>query len=213
MPRSRQSSTRAKAGIHFIIADPSSSRERPDNLRIVRSHVGRWRWQQAKQNLQQESPQTIGADKSSTVGSTHYYRSSESKINELSTGEISGDLETDADIFPFLVPELVVPDESYHGHDLPDDDVFASSNQESHTAMPDIWVEQDGAGDVALSPSMSLIGISPEILDPFQTIGASPLSLSLVSNSNKYCTSRSTSILISLQLTCSHKPCQSYGPV
>lgn len=180
MPRQRQKSTRAQTGIHFIIADPSSSRERPDNLRIVRSHVGRWRWQQAKQKSQGESPRSSAADHFPASESSHDYRSSDSETNEYSAGEISGDPETDTEPYPFLLPDSAVPD-------LLDEDVFTFSNQESEIGLPDSWDEQNTATDFDFGSSMCLPGISPSVLDPFQTIGASPLSLSLVSSSNKYC--------------------------
>jgi hypothetical protein len=187
MPRQRQKSARAQAGIHFIIADPSSSRERPDNLRIVRSHVGRWRWQQAKKKSQRESPPSSDTDHFPAGESSHDYRSSDSETNERLAGDILGDTQTDTESYPFLVPESAVPGQTYFGQDLLDEDAFTFSNPESEMGLPDHWDEPNAATDFDYGSSMCLSGVSPSILDPFQTIGASPLSLDLVSRCNKYC--------------------------
>lgn len=216
MPRQRQRSTQARAGIHFIIADPSSSRERPDNLRIVRSHVGRWRWQQAKQNLQGESQQDNGADNVIAAKHSHDDGSLEPDMNEILADALAGDLGTDTDRFPSLVSESVVPDKgSNHWHNSPDHDYFASSDQEwNGTAPPEIWWnEQNAAIDTGFGSSVCLGGISPNILDPFQIIETSPLPASLVSNANKYCAFQPAPILSVLQLTLHPQLCQYCGRV
>lgn len=215
MPRQRQRSKQARAGIHFIIADPSSSRERPDNLRIVRSHVGRWRWQQAKQNIQGGSQQGNGADNVPAAKHSHDDGSLEPNINEILADDLVGDLRTDTDIFPVLASESVVPDKMpHHWHNPPGHDYFASSDQEwNGTARPDIWWnEQDAPIETDFGSSVCLGGISSNILDHFQTIETSPLPASLVSNANKYCVFQPAPIL-NVQLTLHHQLCQYCGPV
>lgn len=215
MPRQRQRSTQARAGIHFIIADPSSSRERPDNLRIVRSHVGRWRWQQAKQNLQGESQLASGADNVPSAKHSHDDGSFEPDLNEILADDLVTDLGTDIDLFPFLASESVVSDEgSNYWRNAQDHDFFASSDQEwNGTAQQHIWTEQNAATDIDLGSSVCPRGISPNILDPFQTIETSPLPASLVSNANKYCVFQHAPILNVFQLTLHHQLCQYCGPV
>lgn len=187
MPRQRQRAARAQTGIHFIIADPSSSRERPDNLRIVRSHVGRWRWQQAKEKLERESPLSTGANNSPETASPPDQTSPESETNEPSIGHTPGDLGADTDVFPWLVPEPGVSDPTYFEHDVLDENIFTFSNQELDTNVPEFWDEQNTGNDNNFGSLGCMSGINPTVLDPFQTIGTSPLPLNLVSSANKYC--------------------------
>ncbi|KAJ5891019.1 uncharacterized protein N7473_007247 [Penicillium subrubescens] len=185
MPRQRQRAARAQAGIHFIIADPSSSRERPDNLRIVRSHVGRWRWQQAKEKLERESSLSTGANNSSET-SPRDQTSPDSETPEPSIGHTPGDFGADTDGFPWLVPEPGVSDPTYFEQNVLDEDVFTFTNQELDTSVPDFWEEQNTGNDTEFGALGCMSGISPTVLDPFQTIGTSPLPLNLVSGANKY---------------------------
>ena len=40
----------AERGLHFINTNPSSVKSRSDLIHEIRSHAGRWRWQQARQD-------------------------------------------------------------------------------------------------------------------------------------------------------------------
>jgi hypothetical protein len=122
--------------------------------------------------------------------------------NATSIGDIPVDFDTDTDVFPWLVPEPGLSDQTYFGSDVLDEDVFGFTNQEVDTNVPEFWEEQNTGNDTDLGSSTCMGGINPAVLDPFQTIGTSPLPLNLVSSANKYCEFQPISIATLLQLTC-----------
>jgi hypothetical protein len=146
---------------------------------------------------------------------SHEDKSLEPDLNKILAGDLVTDLGAGTVVFPFLASESVVLDEeSNYWRKPPDHDFFASSDQEwNGTARPDIWNEQNSAPDTDFGSYVCPRGISPNILDPFQTIETSPLPASLVSNANKYCVFQPAPILNVLQLTLHHQLCQYCGPV
>lgn len=162
MPRQRQRSTQARVGINFIIADPSSSRERPNNLRIVRSHVGRWRWQQAKQNLEGESQQASGADNVPSAKHSHDDGSFEPDFTEILADDLVTDFGADIDVFPFLASESVVSDEgSNYWRNPQDHNFFASSDQEWMARLSQIFGLSKMQRLISTSAHLCVWGVSP----------------------------------------------------
>jgi hypothetical protein len=114
---------------------------------------------------------------------------------------IPGDLETDADVLPLLLPEAGVSDPIHFGHEILNKDVSNLSHQEVDKNISEVWEEQntrngDDLGSIGCVNSISLTALSP-----FKTIEGSLLSLSLVSSANKYCEFHHTSTPEFLQLT------------
>jgi hypothetical protein len=121
--------------------------------------------------------------------------------NAASVQVIPGDCDTDADGFPWLVPEPRFSSQACLRYNVLDEDASAFTNQEV-----DIYIRNE----TDLRSLTCMGGINPTVLDPFQTIGTSPLPLNLVSSANKYCEFQLISIVTSTDMH--HKLYQYCGP-
>lgn len=183
MSRSSQKPRRDKVNLCFVTSDPSSGGGKTNNLHIVRSHAGKWRWSEARKKkttttqekaaIGEKFPRrrlSISEELDASDTSAQYTSSSGSKDSspDDDLDFLFSTLEEEVSIIE--CPEEIPPEEVYNTYS---------------TQMPEPkWPTYCNAGTV------NVYGITPNILDPFQQYPhTSPLPSELVSNANKYCKS------------------------
>ncbi|KAH8705929.1 hypothetical protein BGW36DRAFT_19646 [Talaromyces proteolyticus] len=175
MSRGRELPKQTQESLLFISANPSSKQERSNTLRLVRSHVGRWRQKQ----IRKANHQSIEWINDAQVTSLEHRSTAREEIEPFTSTPYNESPFSD----PFSSP-LVVE--------------LASSREDAVENQEELQIQARDAAiwDTAITASRqssmerSTISnprcIDANILDPFQAHVVSPLSSKLVSASNKY---------------------------
>lgn len=196
MSRTSQTSRRGQVDLRFIIADPSSDDGKRSNLHIVRSHAGKWRWSEARKKKYHGSQEKsefrdnalIGFSCSRAGSSSEEPEASDSSIFDTPPSEYK-DSSPDDDLNHLIdaigekpyQAEMFIPEDFVPGNfgEIPFEEMHS-------TCSGQMW--ESNWPDYCHSEGVDLYGISPSMLNPFQSnLHTSPSPSELVSNTNKYC--------------------------
>lgn len=192
MSRSTQKSRREKVNLCFITSDPSSTEGKTNNLHVVRSHAGKWRWSEArkkKTHVNQEKSDlrdevAIGFQSRDRQSSFEAWDASDSSSTFKSS---SSKASTPDDGLDHLFNTL---EEGVSGEDSECPGAFPLDTLEQMRFIFSTQIQESKCSGYCNAGAMNVHGITPNILDPFQQYPhTSPLPSQLVSNANKYCKS------------------------
>lgn len=201
MSRSTQKSRREKVSLCFITSDPSSTEEKSNNLHIVRSHAGKWRWSEARKKKTHANQEKSGVQ--DEVATVLTYRDRHSSYEERDSWDSpaafkssSSNVSTPDDDLDRLFSTL---GEGVSGKDSEYPEAFPFDTVEQIHSVFSTQMQESNWSGLCNAGAMIVHEITPDILDPFQQYPhTSPLPSQLVSNANIYCKSPQLNLFLLL---------------
>lgn len=180
----------AERGLHFINTNPSSARPRSDLIHEIRSHAGRWRWQQVRRDEDADRDEYVDFD--SELDQSHHpehsYVTTTGAIAEenerLNAVELAP-LTSDATAVVRMDPRRPTPFNASQSHAIGATNSRIKRQEEPSEESRIAHVSQNHLG---YHPRRSTLSRNPHasILDPFHTSVPSPIPIEFISINNKY---------------------------
>ncbi|CAI7634554.1 unnamed protein product [Penicillium pancosmium] len=171
MSRSTQKSRREKVDLCFITSDPSSTEGKTNNLHVVRSHAGKWRWSEArkkKTHVNQEKSDlrdevAVGLQSRDIQSSFEKLDASDSSSTFKSSS--SSKASTPDNALDHLFNTL---EEGVSGEDSECLGAFPLDTLEQMRFIFSTQIQESKSSGYCNAGAMNVHGITPNILDPFQ---------------------------------------------